>query len=87
VAVGLALGVTPAARGQRILALLDHLGLGMAAPAVPAADVRGRLASDKKVAGGRLRWVLPTATGIAVRSDVPDAAVDVGLAAALRGAA
>ncbi|HEY7941325.1 MAG TPA: bifunctional shikimate kinase/3-dehydroquinate synthase [Candidatus Limnocylindrales bacterium] len=87
VAVGLALGVTPAARGQRILALLDHLGLGMAAPAVPAADVRGRLASDKKVAGGRLRWVLPTATGIAVRADVPVAAVEAGLAAALRGAA
>ena len=87
VAVGLALGVTPAARGQRILALLDHLGLGMAAPSVPAAEVRVRLASDKKVAGGRLRWVLPTATGIAVRADVPDAAVDAGLAAALRGAA
>ena len=87
VAVGLALGVTPAARGQRILALLDHLGLGTAAPAVPAAEVRVRLARDKKVAGGRLRWVLPTATGIAVRADVPDAAVDAGLAAALRGAA
>ncbi len=87
VAVGLALGVTPAARARRILALLDHLGLGRTAPAVPAADVRGRLAADKKVAGGRLRWVLPTATGIAVRTDVPDAAVDAGLAAALGGAA
>ncbi len=87
VAVGLALGVTPPARGQRILALLDHLGLGVAAPAVPAAEVRLRLAMDKKVAGGRLRWVLPTATGVAVRADVPDAAVDAGLAAALRGAA
>jgi len=87
VAVGLALGVTPEARGRRILALLDHLGLGLAAPAVPAAEVRLRLATDKKVAGGRLRWVLPTATGIAVRADVPDAAVDAGLAAAMRGAA
>ncbi|HXX61711.1 MAG TPA: bifunctional shikimate kinase/3-dehydroquinate synthase [Candidatus Sulfotelmatobacter sp.] len=87
VAVGLALGVTPAARGRRIVALLDHLGLGMAAPAVPAEEVRVRLARDKKVAGGRLRWVLPTATGIAVRADVPDGAVDAGLAAALRGAA
>ncbi len=87
VAVGLALGVTPQARGQRILALLDHLGLGMSAPSVAAAEVRVRLASDKKVAGGRLRWVLPTATGIAVRADVSDAAVDAGLAAALRGEA
>ncbi len=85
-AVGVSLGVTPAARARRIVALLDHLGLGRVAPAVLASDVRARLATDKKVAGGRLRWVLPTASGIAVRTDVPEAAVEAGLAAALAGA-
>jgi 3-dehydroquinate synthetase len=28
--------------------------------------------TDKKHAGGRLRWVLPTADGMMVRDDVPD---------------
>ncbi len=30
------------------------------------------LATDKKHAGGRLRWVLPTADGVEVRDDIPD---------------
>ena len=85
VAVGRTLGVTPTARGERIVALLDALSLGWRAPAVSAAAVRERLAADKKVAGGRLRWVLPTADGVTVRTDVPDDAVEAGIAAALGG--
>ncbi len=42
------------------------------------------MATDKKHALGRLSWVLPTATGVVVRSDVPAEAVAAGLAAALR---
>jgi hypothetical protein len=34
--------------------------------------VLDRLGADKKHAGGRLRWVLPTADGVEVRADVPD---------------
>jgi hypothetical protein len=34
------------------------------------------LATDKKHAGGNLRWVLPTASGYEVRSDVPDDVVE-----------
>ena len=33
--------------------------------------VLGHLATDKKHSDGRLRWVLPTADGVAVRDDVP----------------
>jgi len=42
------------------------------------------MATDKKHALGRLSWVLPTATGVIVRSDVPAEAVAAGLAAGLR---
>ena len=38
----------------------------------PLDAVLDHLATDKKHAAGRLRWVLPTATGVEVRSDVPD---------------
>ena len=86
VAVGRAIGVTPAERGERIVALLDHLGLAASPPAVIAADVAAALGADKKVAGGRLRWVLPTADGVTVRNAVPDLAVQAGIVAALAGA-
>ena len=86
IAVGLALGVTPPGRAARIKALLDELDLGVRAPAVTPAAIRDRLAADKKVAGGRLRWVLPTSDGVVIRADVPDDAVEAGLTAALRGA-
>jgi 3-dehydroquinate synthetase len=46
--------------------------------------VREHIATDKKHALGRLSWVLPTATGVVVRSDVPPEAVVAGLTAALR---
>ena len=50
--------------------------------------VRDAPRADKKHAGGRLRWVLPTADGVVVRSDVPDAGRrggDRGAARAGRG--
>jgi hypothetical protein len=54
---------------------------------VDEAAVRAHLALDKKHAAGRLRWVLPTESGVVVRSDVPDEAVAAGIVAALGGAA
>ncbi|TAM78300.1 MAG: iron-containing alcohol dehydrogenase [Chloroflexota bacterium] len=84
-AVGRAMGLTPPARAERFEALLDRLGLALAAARVAQEAVVKHLAADKKTAGGRLRWVLPTADGVTVRSDVPDAAVAEGLAAALQG--
>jgi 3-dehydroquinate synthase len=84
-AVGLALGVTPPERAARIERLLAAAGLAQEPPGVDEAAVRAHLALDKKHAAGRLRWVLPTESGVVVRSDVPDEAVTAGIAAALRG--
>jgi shikimate kinase/3-dehydroquinate synthase len=73
--IGLALGVTPPERAERTGALLDALDLGRAPLLYPVDAVLDHLATDKKHVGGRLRWVLPTATGVEVRSDVPDEVV------------
>jgi 3-dehydroquinate synthetase/shikimate kinase len=73
--VGAAVGVTPADRAARIGALLDALGLARDPLPYSLDDVLRHLATDKKHAGGRLRWVLPTADGVEVRSDVPDEVV------------
>lgn len=70
--IGEAVGVTPPERAARIVRLLDALGLATGPLPYPIDDVLRHLATDKKHAGGRLRWVLPTADGVEVRSDVPD---------------
>jgi shikimate kinase/3-dehydroquinate synthase len=82
-AIGVTLGVTPPARAERIEALLDALRLGEGRLPFPTAAVRDALANDKKHAGGRLRWVLPTADGVVVRSDVPDGVVAAAIEAML----
>ena len=69
--IGEELGVTPPARRSRIEALLDALGLATSPLPCPLDAVMAALATDKKHAGGGLRWVLPTADGYEVRSDVP----------------
>jgi shikimate kinase/3-dehydroquinate synthase len=73
--IGVAMDVSPPERVARIDALLDTLGLGVEPLPYPVDVVLDHLATDKKHAGGRMRWVLPTATGVEVRSDVPDALV------------
>jgi shikimate kinase / 3-dehydroquinate synthase len=83
-AIARVMEMTSAARAARVDALLDRLGLAAARPDVSAEAVREHIAADKKHARGRLSWVLPTETGVAIRSDVPPEAVDAGLAAALR---
>ena len=70
-AIGIAAGVTPPERADRITGLLDALALGRRAPALPARDRARHLGTDKKHAGGRLRWILPTADGVVVRDDIP----------------
>ena len=79
--IGVALGTAPPERAARIEALLDRLGLAVepltgAPMALSVEDVAAAMATDKKTRGGRLRWVLPTAGGVIVRSDVPDDLVD-----------
>jgi 3-dehydroquinate synthetase len=70
--IGVELGVTPTDRAQRITTTLDSLGLARDPLPYPLDTVLDRLGADKKHAGGRLRWVLPTADGVEVRADVPD---------------
>ena len=69
-------GVTPIAspirHAARIGRLLDTLGLATEPLPYQLDDVLRHLAADKKHAGGRLRWVLPTADAAEVRSDVGD---------------
>ena len=69
--IGEEVGVTPPERRARIEALLDALGLATSPLPCPLDAVMAALATDKKHAGGGLRWVLPTADGYEVRSDVP----------------
>ena len=86
VRVGAAVGVTPTDRGSRIERLLDRLDLGRAPLPYPADAVLAASETDKKHAGGRLRWVLPTADGTVVRDDVPADVVAAAVASILAGA-
>ena len=83
-AIARAMDLTTAERADRVSRLLDRLGLGVEPPAVSREAVMEHVATDKKHATGRLNWVLPTSSGVVVRSDVPPEAVEAGLAAALR---
>jgi 3-dehydroquinate synthase len=83
--IGTELGVTPPDRADRIGRLLDRLDLATEPLPYPLADVLAHMATDKKHAAGRLRWVLPTADGVVVRDDV-DAGIVERAAASLLAA-
>ena len=83
-AISLAMGITTRERSHRINALLDRLELGVAPLAFDQETVLGHMARDKKHVLGTLNWVLPTNDGVEIRRDVPPAAVEFGLMAALR---
>jgi len=84
--IGVAVETTPPGRAGRIEALLDALDLGRDPLPYPVAAALAALATDKKHAGGRLRWVLPTAGGVTVRNDVPDEVVEAAARSVLAGA-
>ena len=69
--IGVARGVTPQDRADRIERLLDRLELGITPPSLDIEAVIGHLGADKKHEAGALRWVLPTADGHAIDNDVP----------------
>ncbi len=83
-AISRAMDLVPPERAMRANALLDHLRLGVEPPYVALDAVYEHMETDKKHGLGRLSWVLPTDSGVVVRSDVPVEAVEAGLAAALR---
>jgi 3-dehydroquinate synthetase/shikimate kinase len=83
VRVGTALGVTPPERAERIERLLTGLELATTPLPYELPAVLGALSSDKKHAGGALRWVLPTGDGTVIRADVPAAVVEQAAASLL----
>ena len=83
--IGASVGVTPPERAARIEALLDRLDLGRAPLPYPPDAVVEATGTDKKHAGGQLRWVLPTGDGVTVRDDVPAEAVAAAVAQVLAG--
>ena len=86
VRIGVAVGVTPPERAARIEGLLDRLDLGRAPLPYSLDAVVAATGTDKKHAGGRLRWVLPTGNGMVVMDDVPAEAVEAAVARVLAGA-
>jgi 3-dehydroquinate synthetase/shikimate kinase len=84
--IGVARGVTPAERADRIEAILDRLALARGSLALPLDAVLDTLASDKKHEGGRLRWVLPTADAVTIDAEVPEDLVREVAAGLLAGA-
>lgn len=87
VRIGEARGVTPPARAARIERLLDALELGTSPTGLDLAEVLGFMTTDKKHAGGSLRWVLPTADGHVIDAAVPDELVREVVAGVLAGRA
>jgi 3-dehydroquinate synthetase/shikimate kinase len=81
--IGVEAGVTPPERAERIGRLLDALELASEPLPYPLSTVLSHLATDKKHASGRLRWVLPTADGVLVRDDIDPASVERAAAALL----
>jgi shikimate kinase/3-dehydroquinate synthase len=69
--IGVARGVTPPERAERIERLLDLLELGVAPLGLDLDEVLDLTSIDKKHARGALRWVLPTADGHAIDAEVP----------------
>jgi shikimate kinase/3-dehydroquinate synthase len=69
--IGVARGVTPAERAERIERLLDTLELGVAPLSLDLDEVLDLMAIDKKRAHGAVRWVLPTASGHVTDAEIP----------------
>ena len=85
--IGVARGVTPPERAERIERLLDRLELGLAPLTLDMDTVLDTLELDKQHAAGSLRWVLPTADGHSIDAAVPDDLVREVAAGVLAGRA
>lgn len=81
--IGVEVGVTPPDRADRITRLLDRLGLATDPLPCSLETVLGHLATDKKHADGRLRWVLPTVDGVVVRDDISTEVIERAAASLL----
>jgi 3-dehydroquinate synthase len=77
------LGMVDRSLVDRVEALLSAASLPIRPPPIGGARLKALMAVDKKIEGGKLRFVLPDALGSSVvRGDVPDAELDAVLAMA-----
>ncbi len=83
--IGVAMEVTPPERADRVERLLDRLELALAPLSTPIGAVLEALAADKKHHAGQLRWVLATAGGWTVRTDIPAEVVTAAARSVLAG--
>ena len=75
--IGNGMGLMSDAEVERQQSILSAYGLPLDAPSVDPAHVLEAMRSDKKVAGGNIRWVLLDGIGNATtRNDVPAEMVD-----------
>jgi 3-dehydroquinate synthase len=76
------LGLADNSAGDRLVAMLSQIGLPVRVFGLPDVDaVLASMRHDKKVVGGRMRLVLPTAAGVRVVEDPGQPAIAAGLAA------
>jgi 3-dehydroquinate synthase len=82
--IGRRVGVTPAHVGERQAALFERYGVPLRMPGIDPDAVFDAMALDKKIADGKLRWVLLEDAGRpVVRDDVPASVVREVLAQVL----
>jgi 3-dehydroquinate synthetase len=75
------MGLITQADADRIIALLKRARLPVAPPGIAPGVLHELMRVDKKAEGGKLRFVLLDAIGVAsVRADVPDALLQQALA-------
>ena len=75
--IGRDMGLMSDAEVERQRSVLEAYGLPLSAPGVAPGSVLEAMRSDKKVAGGAIRWVLLDGIGNAItRNDVPAELVD-----------
>ena len=75
--IGRGMGLMSDAEVERQRSVLEAYGLPLSAPGVAPGSVLEAMRSDKKVAGGAIRWVLLGGIGNAItRNDVPTELVD-----------
>jgi len=68
--LSVSLGLCPAKDAQRVVSLIAAMGLPVDAPPLPPAKLIEAMRLDKKVSGGRMRFVLPRAIGRVILKDV-----------------
>lgn len=73
-------GLVPEADRERLVSLITAYGLPTTAHVEPA-DVRARMAHDKKKSAGAQQWIMPAPEGgVEIRSDIGEQEIDAALA-------